>query len=92
MNREVLFAEAESCIKAPEESVLIATEETKNNKYSFWRDSEGKIWYTSERTDAFNAEMEKVRRKRKTSDATSQEASEEPAMLNITNHYKESIA
>ena len=93
MDRDDLFQTAESCIKPPPESVVIATEERSNNVYTFWRDSEGHIWYTSARTDAVNAEMQEAmnrRRKRKTSDATRKEASEEPVML--TDHYKESIA
>ena len=97
MDRDELFQTAESCIKAPEGSVLIASEEKADNTYFFWKDEEGHIWYTSARTEAFDAEMqEAIRRrkaeKRKTSDATSREASEEPVMQNITNHYKESIA
>lgn len=95
MDRDELFRVAESCIGPPPESVLIATEEKANNFYTFWRDSEGHIWYTSARTEAFDAEIQEAARrrkaeKRKTSDATSQEASEEPVMQ--TDHYKESIA
>lgn len=95
MDRDDLFQTAESCIKPPPESVVIATEERANNVYTFWRDSEGHIWYTSARTEAFDAEMQEAinRRKaekRKTSDATRKEASEEPVKL--TDHYKESIA
>ena len=98
MNRDELFQTAMSCIKPPTDSVLIATEETANNFYTFWKDSEGQIWYTSKRTEKFDAEIqEAIRRlkaeKRKTSDATSQEASEEPVMQNtLTENYKESIA
>lgn len=95
MDRDELFKTAISCIGEPPESVVIATEETENNFYTFYRDSADVIWYTSARTEAFNTEaQEAIRRckaeKRKTSDATSQEASEEPVML--TDHYKESIA
>lgn len=90
MDRDELFRTAESCIKAPPESVLIATEETANNFYSFWKDAEGHIWYTSARTDAFDAEIKAVARKRKTSDATSREASEEPVIS--TDHHRKSIA
>lgn len=95
MDRDELFASAMSCIRPPADSVIIATEEKTNNVYTFWRDSEGQIWYTSERTEAVDAEMQEAMKrrkaeKRKTSDATSQEASEEPVML--TDHYKESIA
>lgn len=95
MDRDELFRIAESCIGPPPESVVIATEEKANNFYTFWKDSEGKIWYTSERTERFDAEMQEAAKrrkaeKRKTSDATREEASEEPVML--TDHYKESIA
>lgn len=92
MDRDELFRTAMSCISPPPNSVVIATEERVNNFYTFWRDGEGNIWYTSARTDAFNAEMQEAirRRKRKTSDATREEASEEPVML--TDHHKESIA
>lgn len=95
MDRDELFREAMSCIKPPPDSVVIATEEMKNNTYTFWRDKEGQIWYTSARTDAVEAEMqEAIRRwkaeKRKTSDASREDASEEPVML--TDHHKESIA
>lgn len=98
MHRDELFQSAMSCIGPPPESVLIATEETAKNFYTFWRDSEGQIWYTSARTEAFDAEIQAEERrrkaeKRKTSDATSREASEEPAMQNtLTEYYKESIA
>ena len=95
MDRDELYQMAESCIKAPTESVLIATEETANNFYSFWKDSEGHIWYTSARTDAFDAEIKEAakQRKRKTSDATLREASEELVMQNmLTNNHKKSIA
>lgn len=95
MDKEELFRSAMSCIRPPAESVVIAIEETKNNLYTFWRDSEGRIWYTSARTDAFDAEMqEAIRRmkaeKRKTSDATRKEASEGSVML--TDNHKRSIA
>lgn len=95
MDRDELFRIAESCIGPPPESVVIATEEKANNLYTFWRDSEGKIWYTSERTERFEAEMQEAAKrrkeeKRKTSDATSQEASEEPVIL--TDHHRKSIA
>lgn len=97
MDRDDLFQVAESCIKVPEGSVLIASEEKANNTYYFWKDEEGHIWYTSERTKAFDAEMQEAAKrlkaeKRKTSDASREEASEEPVMLNITNQHKESIA
>lgn len=98
MDRDELFKIAESCIGPPPESVVIATEETTNNAYTFWRDKEGKIWYTSARTEAFDAEMqEAIRRrkaeKRKTSDASREDASEEPVVQNTsTNNRKESIA
>lgn len=98
MDRDDLFKKAESCIKVPEDSVLIATEETANNMYTFWQDAEGNIWYTSSRTKAFDAEMQEAaerlkERKRKTTDATSQEASVEPVVQNTsTNNYKKSIA
>lgn len=95
MDKDELFASAMSCVGPPPDSVVIATEERSNNTYTFWKDSEGQIWYTSARTEAFNAEMQEAAKrrkaeKRKTSDATSQEASEEPVIL--TDHYKESIA
>jgi len=95
MDRDDLFQVAESCIKVPEGSVLIATEEKANNTYSFWKDAEGHIWYTSTRTEVFDAEMQEAAKrrkaeKRKTSDATSQEASEEPVIL--TDHHRKSIA
>lgn len=95
MDKEELFKTAMSCIRPPAESMVIATEETRNNLYTFWRDSEGHIWYTSARTDAFDAEMqEAIRRmkaeKRKTSDATGKEASEGSVML--TDNHKRSIA
>ena len=98
MDRDELFRIAESCIKVPEDSVLIATEETANNTYTFWKDKEGHIWYTSARTDAVNAEMqEAIRRrkaeKRKTSDASREDASEEPVMQKAsTNNHSKSIA
>lgn len=98
MDRDELFRIAESCIKLPPDAVLIATEEKANNVYTFWRDDEGHIWYTSARTEAFDAEMQEAaehlkKRKRKTSDATSQEASEEPVVQNAsTNNHKRSIA
>ena len=98
MDRDELFASAMSCVGPPPESVVIATEERSNNEYTFWKDVEGNIWYTSARTEAFDKEMQEAakRRKaeqRKTSDATLPAASEEPVMLtkNITNH-KKSIA
>lgn len=95
MDREELFHEAMSCLKPPEDSVLIATEEKSNNVYTFWQDPEGNIWYTSARTDAFDAEMQETAKrlkaeKRKTSDATSRGASEEPVIL--TDHHRKSIA
>lgn len=95
MDRDDLFHTAESCIRPPTDAVLIATEETANNVYTFWRDNEGHIWYTSARTDAFDAEIKEAARrqkaeKRKTSDATSREASEEPVIP--TDHHKKSIA
>ena len=95
MDRDDLFQIAESCVKPPPDSVVIATEETSTNFYTFWKDKEGNIWYTSARTDAVEAEMQEAAKrrkaeKRKTSDATRKEASEEPVML--TDHYKESIA
>ncbi len=98
MDRDELFQTAESCVGPPPDSVLIATEEKAKNVYTFWRDREGKIWYTSERTEAFDAEMQEATKrrkaeKRKTSDATREEASEEPVVQNmLTDHYKESIA
>ena len=95
MDRDELFASAMSCVGPPPESVVIATEEKANNLYTFWRDSEGQIWYTSERTEAFDAEMQEAakRRKRKTSDATLPAASEGPVMLKAsTNNHKKSIA
>ncbi|MBP3617907.1 MAG: hypothetical protein J6J38_07710 [Lachnospiraceae bacterium] len=98
MDREELFHEAMSCLKPPEDSVLIATEELTNNVYTFWQDKEGNIWYTSTRTDAIEAEMQEAARrlkaeKRKTSDATRKEASEEPVMQNtLTEDYEKSIA
>lgn len=98
MDREELFCTAESCIRPPTDAVLIATEETANNVYTFWRDNEGHIWYTSARTDAVDAEMQEAAQrlkaeKRKTSDATSREASEEPVMHNtLTDRYTKSIA
>lgn len=98
MDREELFQEAMSCIKPPTDSVLIATEELANNVYTFWQDKEGNIWYTSARTDAIEAEMQEAARrlkaeKRKTSDATRKEASEEPVMQNtLTEDYEKSIA
>ena len=95
MDRDELFREAMSCIKPPPDSVVIATEETRNNTYTFWRDKEGQIWYTSARTDAVEVEMQEAAKrlkaeKRKTSDATRKEASEEPVVL--TDNHKESIA
>ena len=95
MDREELFRKAMSCIKPPTDSVLIATEELANNVYTFWQDKEGNIWYTSARTDAVEAEMQEAARrlkaeKRKTSDATRKEASEEPVIL--TDHHRKSIA
>lgn len=95
MDRDELFREAMSCIKPPPDSVVIATEETSMNFYTFWKDKEGNIWYTSAGTDAVEAEMQEAAkrlkaRKRKTSDATRKEASEEPVML--TDNHKESIA
>lgn len=95
MDRDFLFATAMSRVGPPPESVVIATEETTNGKYTFWKDVEGNIWYTSEGTEAFDKEMQEAAKrqkeeKRKTSDATRKEASEEPVML--TDHYKESIA
>ena len=95
MDRDELFRTALSCIGAPPESVVIATEERANNLYTFYRDSADVIWYTSAGTEAFNAEaQEAIRRrkaeKRKTSDATRKEASEEPVML--TDNHKKSIA
>lgn len=95
MDRDELMKSARSCTGIPPESVVIATEETANNHYTFYQDSKGKLWYTSARTEAFEAEMQAaVRRrkeeKRKTSDAALQEASEEPVML--TEHHNISIA
>lgn len=95
MDRDFLFATAMSCVGPPPDSVVIATEERSNNTYTFWKDVEGNIWYTSERTEKVNAELQEAAKrrkaeKRKTSDATRKEASEEPVML--TDHYKESIA
>ena len=97
MDKNKFFQTAESCIKPPPDSVVVATEETANNFYTFWRDKEGNIWYTSQRTDAIDTEMQEAakllkEKKRKTSDATSQEASEEPVMQNTTNNHKKSIA
>lgn len=95
MDRDELFASAMSCVGPPPESVVIATEERSNNVYTFWKDSEGQIWYTSARTEAFDEEMQEAEKrrkaeKRKTSDAIRKEASEEPVIL--TDLYKESIA
>lgn len=98
MDRDELFASAMSCVGPPPESVVIATEEKANNRYTFWKDSEGQIWYTSERTEAFDADMQEAAKrrkaeKRKTSDASREEASEEPVMRNtITDKHKKSIA
>lgn len=86
MDRDELMQSARSRIGEPPESVVIATEERAANLYTFYRDSKGELWYTSARTEAFEAEMQAaVRRrkeeKRKTSDAALREASEEPVML-----------
>ncbi len=95
MDRDELFQTAMSCVGPPPDSVVIATEEMRNNTYTFWRDKEGHIWYTSARTEAVDAEIqEAIKRrkaeKRKTSDASREDASEEPVML--TDNHKESIA
>lgn len=95
MDKDELFREARSCIGIPPESVVIATDETARNHYTFYQDSQGKLWYTSERTEAIETEMKAAmdrrrQEKRKTSDATSREASEEPVML--TEHHNVSIA
>lgn len=87
--------DAMSCIGQPQNSVVIATRTTAQDTYTYYLDEEGVLWYSSARTDAFDAEIKEAarRRKRKTSDAALQEASEEPVMSNmLTEHYKESIA
>lgn len=89
------LSEAMSCIGQPPDSVVIATRTTAQNTYTYYLDKEGVLWYSSARTEAFDAEMKEAARrlkaeKRKTSDATRKEASEGPVIL--TDNHKESIA
>lgn len=92
------LSDAMSCIGQPPDSVIVATRTTVNNTYTYYLDSDGVLWYSSARTDAFDAEIKEAARrqkaeKRKTSDATSREASEEPVIQNtLTDHYTKSIA
>ncbi len=95
MDRDEMMRDARSRIGVPPESVVIATEERAGNLYTFYRDSAGRLWYTSARTEAFDAWIKKAARqrkeeKRKASGASREVAPEEPAIL--TDQHRFSIA
>lgn len=95
MDRDEMMREARSRTGAPPESVVIATEERAGNLYTFYRDSAGMLWYTSARTEAFDAWIKAAARqrrdeKRKASGASREVAPEEPAIL--TDQHRFSIA